>query len=313
MTASPESRVPSPEGGRGPVRRGAIYASKFAIRSLIRSETDTAPIKPPATNPEPSPAPKNATMDTITPTPAAQEQVKLPAAVEVAVAQKAQPPRVRRKGRVFLPVLVATLTGLLVATGYLVIRAPREPNGVGRWGTAGTGAEAAATPLGSADPFAAGVANPFGTPAPELPGVPTRLKVKAIGIDTPLEALHLGKGDTLQPPKDFAKAGWYADGTVPGDLGPAVIAGHVDNKQGPAVFYRLRELEAGDHIEVVRGGKTVRFTVTSTAWYPKTTFPTVKVYGPTPDSQLRLITCGGVFDHRLRSYKDNLVVYAVAG
>jgi hypothetical protein len=69
----------------------------------------------------------------------------------------------------------------------------------------------------------------------------------------------------------------------------------------------------GDKIEVVRGGKTVRFTVVSTAWYPKAKFPTEQVYGPTPDRQLRLITCGGVFDHTLRSYKDNLVVYAVAG
>jgi LPXTG-site transpeptidase (sortase) family protein len=199
--------------------------------------------------------------------------------------------------------LVATLAGLAVATGYLMIRTPGESDGLGRWRTA----EA------STDPFAGGVQNPFGTQAPALQGVPARLKVEAIGVDTPLETLRLGKRGELEAPEDFAKAGWYADGTAPGDLGPAVIAGHVDNKRGPAVFYRLRELEAGDRIEVVRGGTTVRFTVTSTAWYPKTAFPTAKVYGPTPDSQLRLITCGGVFDHRLRSYKDNLVVYAVAG
>jgi len=57
----------------------------------------------------------------------------------------------------------------------------------------------------------------------------------------------------------------------------------------------------------------VRFVVVRTAWYPKAKFPTAQVYGPTPDRQLRLITCGGVFDHSLRSYKDNLVVYAVSG
>ena len=85
------------------------------------------------------------------------------------------------------------------------------------------------------------------------------------------------------------------------------------SKSGPAIFYRLRELTVGDRIEVVRGGVVVRFTVVRGAWYPKTQFPTDEVYGPTPDRQLRLITCGGVFDHRLRSYKDNLVVYAVAG
>jgi len=298
MTASDGSRVPLPEGGRGPVRRGTIYLSKHAIRSLTRSET--AKIN---TNPEHPSVPNDATMDTMT------DQLKLPAPAEV----KAKPQRVRGKGRVFLPVLVATVTGLIVATGYLAIRVPHAPSDLGRWGTDGSDVEATATPQGSTDPSAAGIANPFGTPAPELRGAPTRLTVPAAGIDTPLESLHLDKGGALEPPADFAKAGWYADGTVPGDLGPAVIAGHVDNKRGPAVFYRLRELEAGDHIEVVRGGATVQFTVTKTAWYPKTAFPTAQVYGPTPDSQLRLITCGGVFDHRLRSYKDNLVVYAVAG
>ncbi|MFD0520534.1 class F sortase [Paractinoplanes durhamensis] len=143
-------------------------------------------------------------------------------------------------------------------------------------------------------------------------GAPTRVRVGAIGLDSPLETLHVAKG-VLQAPKRFDRAGWYADGTAPGDVGPAVLAGHVDSKEGPAIFYRLRELAVGDRIEVVRGGKVLRFVVTGTAWYPKRAFPTGQVYGPTPDRQLRLITCGGVFDHKLRSYKDNLVVYAVAG
>ncbi|MFC3735891.1 class F sortase [Paractinoplanes deccanensis] len=155
--------------------------------------------------------------------------------------------------------------------------------------------------------------DPFGAVTTAASGRPARLRVGAIGIDTPLETLRLGDDGALQPPKSFAKAGWYADGTVPGDTGPAVIAGHVDSRGGPAVFYRLRELTVGDRIDVVRGGSTVRFTVTALRWYPKAGFPTDEVYGPTPDRQLRLITCGGVFDRSLRSYRDNLVVYAVAG
>jgi sortase (surface protein transpeptidase) len=128
-----------------------------------------------------------------------------------------------------------------------------------------------------------------------------------------LERLRIGPDGELEAPRAYGKAGWYADGTAPGDTGPAVIAGHVDSRSGPAVFYRLRELTAGDTIEVVRGGTVLRFTVTRAAWYPKNRFPTDQVYGPTPDRQLRLITCGGVFDRSLRSYRDNLVVYAVAG
>lgn len=155
--------------------------------------------------------------------------------------------------------------------------------------------------------------DPFGAATATFTGAPARLRVAAVGIDAPLEKLQLGAGGALTPPRAYRKAGWYAGGTVPGDVGPAVIAGHVDSKSGPAVFYRLREITVGDRIEVMRGVSAVRFTVVRVAWYPKARFPTGEVYGPTPDRQLRLITCGGVFDHRLRSYRDDLVVYAVAG
>jgi sortase family protein len=210
---------------------------------------------------------------------------------------------VRRLG---LPVCVGLAAAFVAGTGYLAVTDPQTARDLGRWGAT---ASPRATDFGVES---GGAADPFGPAAAVLSGAPTRLRIGAIGVDTPLESLHLARG-ALTPPKNFARAGWYADGTAPGDLGPAVMAGHVDSKRGPAVFYRLRELQVGDQIEVVRGGKPVRFTVVSTAWYPKTQFPTEEVYGPTPDRQLRLITCGGVFDHRLRSYKDNLVVYAVAG
>jgi hypothetical protein len=218
-------------------------------------------------------------------------------------------PTVRREARVLLPVLVSVLVGVVVAIGYLAVSDPRGTVELGRWAGA-----APATPV-AAEPSEdlAGAANPFRTVPSDLTGPPTRLRVKAIGVDTSLETLKLGADGELQPPKTNEKAGWYADGTPPGDVGPAVLAGHVDSKRGPAVFYRLREITAGDTIEVTRGDRTVTFTVTSTAWYPKKAFPTEEVYGPTPDRQLRLITCGGVFDRTLRSYKDNLVVYAVAG
>ena len=134
-----------------------------------------------------------------------------------------------------------------------------------------------------------------------------------MGIDTDLEQLRLGAGGELEPPESNDKAGWYADGTAPGDVGPAVLAGHVDSRTGPAVFFRLRDLRPGDVVEVTRGGAVVAFSVTGSAWYPKSAFPTDLVHGPTPDRQLRLITCGGDFDRTARSYRDNLVVYAVAG
>ncbi|MFI7544586.1 class F sortase [Actinoplanes sp. NPDC049599] len=220
-----------------------------------------------------------------------------------------QEPTVRRKAGLLLPVLVSALVAIAVATGYLLIREPRGTDDLGRWAGAATAVSASPAPSEDME----GAPNPFRTVPADLSGPPTRLRVKAIGVDTALETLTLGPDGELRPPRTNHRAGWYADGTAPGDVGPAVLAGHVDSKRGPAVFYRLRELTTGDRIEVTRGGRTVTFTVTSTAWYPKKAFPTEQVYGPTPDRQLRLITCGGVFDRTLRSYQDNLVVYAVAG
>ena len=209
--------------------------------------------------------------------------------------------------RAALPVGAAALAAFVTGTTYLALagRATESDSDLGRWAArpvAIEGAGNAGRPPG----------DPFGSAPVAVGGAPTRVRVPEIGLDSPLETLHIGKG-VLQPPKRFDRAGWYADGTAPGDVGPAVIAGHVDSKAGPAVFYRLRELTAGDRIDVLRGGLVLHFTVTRTAWYPKNDFPTEEVYGPTPDRQLRLITCGGVFDHELRSYRDNLVVYAVAG
>ena len=90
-----------------------------------------------------------------------------------------------------------------------------------------------------------------------------------------------------------------------------MIAGHVDSAAGPAVFFRLSELVAGDTVEVLRGGTWVPFRVTGIEQYPKNEFPSERVYRPTPDAELRLITCGGDFDPGRLSYRDNLVVYAV--
>jgi sortase (surface protein transpeptidase) len=131
-------------------------------------------------------------------------------------------------------------------------------------------------------------------------------------VDSALAALGVDRsGGALGPPPDTAVAGWFAQGTVPGAVGPAVIAGHVDSVHGPGVFFRLRDVVPGDAVLVDRAdGRTLRFTVTRVARYPKAAFPTGEVYGATPDAELRLITCGGRFDRAQRSYEENVVVYA---
>jgi Sortase domain len=140
---------------------------------------------------------------------------------------------------------------------------------------------------------------------------PVRLTVPAIGVETPLLRLGLEPDRSMQVPEDFGRAGWFAEGPAPGQPGPAVIAGHVDSKTGPAVFYRLRELRAGDQIRITTAdGARLRFEVDRTQSFPKTSFPTDAVFGPTPGAELRLVTCAGTFDRARGSYRDNLVVFA---
>jgi hypothetical protein len=143
------------------------------------------------------------------------------------------------------------------------------------------------------------------------PSPPVRLEIPAIGVSAPLVRLGLGAGGRMQAPGDFQAAGWFTGAAEPGQLGPAVIAGHVDSRTGPAVFYRLRDLRPGDLVRVVRADqRVVRFVDESLASFPKPALPAGQVYGPTTAPALRLIICAGTFDHRRRSYRDNLLVSA---
>jgi hypothetical protein len=138
-----------------------------------------------------------------------------------------------------------------------------------------------------------------------------RLSIPSIGVSTPLDRLGLAADGSMEVPSEFARAGWFSAGTLPGQQGPAVVAGHVDSKTGPAVFYRLRELRPGDRVEVERAdGVRLRFVVEGRAQYHKASLPTEAVFGPVAWPALRLVTCGGSFDRSRGSYRDNLVVYA---
>jgi sortase (surface protein transpeptidase) len=140
---------------------------------------------------------------------------------------------------------------------------------------------------------------------------PVRIRIPAIGVSAAVVRLGLNRDGTLQVPADFGVTGWFTGGPAPGETGPAVIAGHIDSRRGPAVFYRLHALRRGDRVAVERAdGTTVQFAVEGAAQYPKRAFPTEAVFGPSPDPLLRLITCGGTFDRSTRHYRDNVVVTA---
>jgi LPXTG-site transpeptidase (sortase) family protein len=151
------------------------------------------------------------------------------------------------------------------------------------------------------------------SPGPDPVAAPVSLTIPLIGVQTNLITLGLGRDGTLEvPPLSMAGvAGWYTGSPRPGSIGSAIIVGHVDTTKGPAVFDRLDTLTRGDKIYVKRAdGTLAEFRVTSVQQYPKDHFPTEAVYGPVPDPELRLITCGGAWDPATHHYLSDIVVYA---
>lgn len=146
---------------------------------------------------------------------------------------------------------------------------------------------------------------------------PVRLSIPALGIASVLDVVGLNANGSLQVPApgpNYNHAAWYSGSATPGELGPAVIVGHVDSVAGPSVFFRLGALRPGDRIQVTRAdGTTVGFAVTGVRRYAKSRFPTRLVYGGTAHPALRLITCGGSFDRATGHYRDDIVVFAALG
>lgn len=138
---------------------------------------------------------------------------------------------------------------------------------------------------------------------------PIRIRIPAIGVDSKLMKLGLQKDGSLQVPPSGSPAGWYTGSPTPGEIGPAIIAGHVD-WNGPAVFYTLNRVRLGDQIIVNRvDGTTATFKVTRVAAFLKNSFPTDAVYGDLAYPGLRLITCGD-YDFKLHKYVRDIVVFA---
>ena len=164
--------------------------------------------------------------------------------------------------------------------------------------------------------LATATAPPDPTTAPATPTAlpaaqPSRLQIPSIGVDTPLVHLGLQADQTMEVPQDFDLAGWYVHSPPPDEIGPSIIAEHVDSRRGPAVVYRLPELGPGDEVRVTRADGTVAvFRVDRSEQFPKDRFPTQRVYGDVDHPALRLITCGGSFDSSTGNYCDNVVVYA---
>ncbi|WP_367657582.1 class F sortase, partial [Clavibacter michiganensis] len=201
----------------------------------------------------------------------------------------------------------AVLAGALIPLAALAGCAPAEPE------TAPAVPPAAVSTEPSAPSTAAPSARPTTSPTvvQGLGAVPTRVAIPAIDLDQPLIDLGIAADGRMEVPVDFDDVGWFTGGGRPGGRGPTVIAAHVDSRVGPAAFARLAELGVGDEVSVQDvGGGSTRYAVTEVADFAKADFPTARVFGAQPTDQLRLITCGGIFDRSVGHYEDNRVVFA---
>lgn len=204
-------------------------------------------------------------------------------------------------GRIATLALLITLTTVACSThqdSVAVRTAPIEPPS--------STAPAPQTP-GPAVPSPPASAAPFVM----SPSTPVRIEIGAIGVDSDLMELGIAEDGTLEVPPAAFPAGWFTGGPTPGELGPAVIAGHIDWITGPGVFHRLGSLAPGDDIRITRADGTVAtFRAVRVEQFPKDAFPTELVYGDIDHAGLRLISCGGVFNRGTGHYEDNIVVFA---
>ncbi len=139
---------------------------------------------------------------------------------------------------------------------------------------------------------------------------PTHVRITRLGMDAPLVPVGLKTDGAMEIPSSYGVAGWYNLAPTPGELGPAIIVGHVDSQSGPAVFWRLHEAQPGDIVEIDRSdSKTIKFKVDAIKRFPWGNLPTQEVYGDINYAGIRLMTCGGVFDRQTHHYDQNIVVF----
>jgi sortase (surface protein transpeptidase) len=154
-------------------------------------------------------------------------------------------------------------------------------------------------------------ANTPGQSTPVAAPRPVRVRIPAIGVDSSIVDIGVDSTGALVPPATADVVGWFTSSPSPGDMGPSLLAAHVDSQAGPGVFFRLVDLKPGDAVTVERAdGSAVSFSVVSATRVAKAAFPTELVYAPLPAPMLRLITCGGVFYRAAHSYRDNVIVEA---
>jgi|SRR5579872_670725 len=141
--------------------------------------------------------------------------------------------------------------------------------------------------------------------------IPVKIEIPSINLNAVVVKTGLEANGALHVPSNSSLTGWYDLGPKPGQVGPAVITGHLDTAAGPGVFWNLHNVKIDDEINIVRDDGTIAvFKVQKMQIYPQNNFDTQAVYGSIPNAGLRIITCAGTYLKSAGHYSDDLVVYA---
>lgn len=139
--------------------------------------------------------------------------------------------------------------------------------------------------------------------------VPAFVIIPRIKVSAASEQVGLTDKNHMENPSEWDSVGWYRYGVRPGENGHAVIAGHLDSDTGPAVFWDLRDLQAGDEILIVdTHGARRTFTVSYLAEYDAHNVPMNQLFGPASEPRIVLITCDGSWQKN--GYSKRLAVFA---
>lgn len=140
--------------------------------------------------------------------------------------------------------------------------------------------------------------------------VPRFLIIPRIGVRAAVENLTYRRPADLLAPYKWADTAWFDRGPRPGDIGRALIFGHVDSTCCPAVFWYLHDLHKGDTVQVAYPGKTLTFRVMWQGTYANDHLPTKFLFAHTGERGLSLVTCAGYFHRDGTGYDHKLIVYA---
>ena len=140
---------------------------------------------------------------------------------------------------------------------------------------------------------------------------PVRIIIPTLHVNAKVQYVGVTAKGAMGTPNNFTDVAWYKYGVVPGQIGSAVIDGHVDNGLAlDGVFKHLEDIKIGDDVYIgQKNGLQLHFVVVAVESYPYNDVPTALVFNAVDTARLNLITCGGAWVGVRKTYDHRIVVF----